>query len=432
VAGLLESKAHSDLRHIVEQSRYLWADHNIQESERIINLVTEWDKSNPAEIGFLCRLALGGEKSPVAGLYDVNPLLLKAIGALGNEDALPYLKERLAACIKRPCFFAKEVFATLLQFSSNGAVAVAAELLRKPKGNRLTYEFLTALEDNPKPEFFDVFLHLIRNGASYYKGEELLARFAQMHDVPFSDLLAEKSEFMLAAAVKALILLENDELLTSRVLETLRAIVKKKVHITKIRFVLIQKDAARLLMRRGIEVPWELRNHPLTKTTEDFERVLDRILRPGYTPDDWAQTEIANVRYEGDAFRIRFTHFFGPMINAEVMVWRGYFWDSFVMGFHVVRPSRLRSEYVVSGMCRAIEFHTKPFSIEYIRKNIDRILVAMTEQITERHGRGYQERIDECNHIISKGERPLLPMALARFWRVDWEKIEKQHKSSPT
>ena len=381
----------------------------------ILEAIIDWGKKNSGDLGYLFQLAQGKGASFGVARVDELPLLYIALGKIGNPDVVPLFKELLRSCSrKRICLYANEMFQALISINDSSAVNAISDLLKKPKKSNLTAQFLNAIKEVPSPNFLPILIRIAESGITYQL-DLILAKMSVSNRVPFLDYLESKNKHVRWVAVEALRISENA--ITPEILASLKKIANKKNED-----ILTRSYAADILKESGMEVPSRFRDRVDRNISNNLERFVEGLIFPEKRSDSWALEEIVDLRYDDDMVRIQLR--FSIMPFAEIRIWRGCFWDVFKMGFSFSKPMFSGGRLKVIGMTRATNFESEPFEIEYLTRNLDRILERLVNQIVESRGESYKMTMETINQAIRSGSTLLIKGQ--QTWEVDWDKIEKQ------
>ncbi len=413
--------AESKLLRIDSKKRELYAltgEQRARKQEEIIESAIQWATQYPTKLGFLVDIALG-EGGNVVHYRSPNPLLIRTLGILNSPYVVPRLTAKLEACKKKVCFHTKEMLSALMMISGEDSFKNIKSLLKKTKNNRLVNGFIKAFEEKPRIEFLPVLLDVIRKTKSSYKLGIILAKLANKAKLPILDLLRDKSNSVRFGTIEALNLLPED-LLTEDVLSRL-----SEIAFTNREDILARAYSSDLLQKKGMPFPDRFRKRPSRNVSSNIPRFVEGTLFPEKRPVDWAISESVEIRYEKDLCRVEMSSVRGT-IFCDVRKWRGCFWDVFKMGLRFDFKGKSSK---VRGLCRGRRFESDEFDFDYIKKNLDMIVVGFTDDLERLEGERYIQTIKTINRAIAT--KSALLVRGAPFWEVDWEKIQLQGGCPP-
>jgi hypothetical protein len=409
----------------IAQSRYGYAEDDKDDPKRqeILEAAIQWGKKYPQYLEDLFLFAVGESSSRLWGSSLGNPVLIEALGHFSDPQIIEMIKKRLEKRAKGEIqFFTRDLISALLMMDGDEPIKAMSSLLKKPKKNKILFDFLMALEDNPRTEYLDTILNIIEKAGSVYKGIFILSAMAESNRVPFEELLAHKSKSVRRAALETLNVVP-ERFLTERILNQIQVIVDKPRED-----LLVRSYAADVLKRSGRQVPPRFRDRPLHNESDDLKRLVHGVLFPSNRPDDWALTESVPRRYEGDGFRANISTFSIGQMQADVLVWRGCFWDQYAMGVWLRKERWPSTKYRVAGICRGRDYLSKSFALSYIEERLDWILIGLIDEFANFAGDEYERTIRYMNRLIASNEVEQAGnlSALMRFWHLDPSKINEQ------
>jgi hypothetical protein len=409
----------------IAQSRYRYAEDNKDDPKRqeTLEAAIQWGKKHPQYLKDLFLFAVGESSSRLWGSSLGNPVLIEALGHFSDPRIIEMIKKRLEKRAKGEMqFFTKDLISALLLMDGDKPIKAMSSLLKKPKKNKILFDFLWALEDNPKIEYLDIILSIIEKAGWVYKGIFILSAMAESNRVPFEKLLAHRSKNVRRAALETLNVVP-EQFLTERILNQIQVIVDKPRED-----LMVRSYAADVLKRSGRQVPLCFRDRLLHNESDDLKRLVHGVLFPSNRPDDWALTESVPRRYEGDGFRVNISTLPLGQMHADVWVWRRCFWDQYVMGVWLRKERWPSTKYRIVGVCRSRDFLSKSFTLSCIEERLDWILIGLVDGFTNSAGAEYERTIRYMNRLIASNEVEHAEnlSALMRFWHLDPSKINEQ------
>lgn len=413
-----ESLEWRELLKINSKSHQVWTlsdEERKHEEKEIVAAALAWIGRNPNLVLDMLGLSMG-EIDYGFLHYTYSPLLLEALGHSGNTEIIAPIEKRLEKCRSKVCLHSRYLMKALMLLETPESYRVITRLVRTSifrRRNYLISAFVDLLDEKPTPELLPILLDITRKTGVRYKVNTVLARLADANAISFEELLEDKSKKIRSIAVDALNL-SDERHLNARLLEKLERIV----HNRREDF-LYRSYTADVLKKKGIEVPFQFRDRILENTSADVKRFVRGMLYPDKRPDDWAMTEFVKITYRDDMYRVELTCRLGGLTSANIRVWRGQFWDAFVMMFRIEKRFWPRGTYSVAGMCRSIMFRTGGFKASFLIEHLDRLLITQANRIARYAGNDYSKTLRKANALFSKGFDPQV-----RFWEYDEGRIK--------
>ena len=413
-----ESPEWRELLEINSKSRQVWTlsdEERKSEETEIVAAAIAWIGRNPNLVLDMLGLSMGEVHYGLLR-YTYSPLLLEALGHSGNTEIIAPIEKRLEKCRRKVCQHSRYLMKALMLLESPESYQAITKLVRTSifkRRNYLTSAFVDLMDEKPTPELLPILLDITRKTRVRYKVDTVLARLADANAISFEELLEDKSKKIRCIAVDALN--RSDERhLNAILLEKLERIVHNKRED-----ILCRSYAADILKKKGIEVPFQFKDRIWENTSADVKRFVRGMLYPDKRPDDWAITEFVKITYRDDMYRVELTCRLGGLTSANIRVWRGQFWDAFVMMFRIEKRFWPRGTYSVAGMCRSIMFRTGGFRVSFLIEHLDRLLITQANRNARYAGNDYSKALRRANALFSKGFDPQ-----ERFWEYDEDRIK--------
>jgi hypothetical protein len=241
--------------------------------EEIIETALEWAHQYSDEILFMLQVALGKVQQGIMP-HSPNPLLLRTLGKLGDSSILPELENELNQCKKKHCLFSRDLLSTLMTIESAEAVKIVNDLFKKPKGNKLVFDFLFIMEEEPKIVHLPIYLHIIRKTGVIFKASIILAKLDDSCNIDFQSLLVDKSKSVREVAIQTL-LIHKSENIPKEILDIL-----SNIAFNKREDLMCRSYASDILSKYGLEIPLQFKRRAWKNVTTNVRRLLEGIINP--------------------------------------------------------------------------------------------------------------------------------------------------------
>ena len=375
-----ESSEWTEILRIKSRSQQIWNlpdKDREQEENAIVDSALTWISTNPSLVLDVLNLSMGGIPDGYHH-HRCSPLLLEALGRSRKNEIISPIEKRLQKCRRSICLHSEYLMKALMLLETSESYRAIAKLVKTDilrRRNYLISDFIDIMNENLLPGLLPILLDITRKTGIRYKVNFILARLADAGAVSFENLLQDKSSKIRFVAVEAL-RFSDEKHLNDKLLENLSRITRNKKDD-----LLCRSYAADILKERGHEVPSQFRDRPWENISSDVERFVRGILYPEERPDDWAMTEILEISYSGGKTRIRMRASPGMIFVEPYLPGKG-FWRKFTIGFNLVKAGR-NNEYLIRGIGLAIQFERGPFEEEYLIHNLDRVMIAIADDLLE-------------------------------------------------